>query len=254
MSGRLIILPKKSYCPWKPENVEKVLRDERLERERLQQEEAQERQLESTRRLATLKGGTASTIPTPDEHVNLFPQEHQSRVGEKNPDKKHVGIMPVRLDSVVQKQDEPFYVRPNRRRDSQHDERTKTRMDPMKAFVRPIHTMTSSSVEKKPERHGSVEEASRSGKRGRSSRRSSDESLPRRESSRRHDRKRRKRDSSKSSSSTKDTAPIEELRHRRQERERTESQREAAALRRNQKGNDRTRRYQDQFNPGLSRR
>ena len=36
MSGRLTILPKKTYCPWKPENVERVLRDERLERERQQ--------------------------------------------------------------------------------------------------------------------------------------------------------------------------------------------------------------------------
>jgi hypothetical protein len=38
MSGRLTILPKKTYCPWKPENVERVLRDERLERERLERE------------------------------------------------------------------------------------------------------------------------------------------------------------------------------------------------------------------------
>jgi hypothetical protein len=44
-SGRLISLPKKSYCPWKPENVERASRDERLEKERSekqQQEQAQE--------------------------------------------------------------------------------------------------------------------------------------------------------------------------------------------------------------------
>eukprot|EP00566_Odontella_aurita_P032408 CAMPEP_0113587434 /NCGR_PEP_ID=MMETSP0015_2-20120614/34900_1 /TAXON_ID=2838 /ORGANISM="Odontella" /LENGTH=56 /DNA_ID=CAMNT_0000493081 /DNA_START=44 /DNA_END=211 /DNA_ORIENTATION=- /assembly_acc=CAM_ASM_000160 len=39
MSGRLIITGKKSYCPWRPENVERVLADERRERERLQREE-----------------------------------------------------------------------------------------------------------------------------------------------------------------------------------------------------------------------
>ena len=34
MSGRLIITTKKTYCPWRPENVERILRDERLERAR----------------------------------------------------------------------------------------------------------------------------------------------------------------------------------------------------------------------------
>ena len=28
MSGRLVILPKKSYCPWNPKNVARVERDE----------------------------------------------------------------------------------------------------------------------------------------------------------------------------------------------------------------------------------
>eukprot|EP00562_Extubocellulus_spinifer_P012957 CAMPEP_0178553428 /NCGR_PEP_ID=MMETSP0697-20121206/7809_1 /TAXON_ID=265572 /ORGANISM="Extubocellulus spinifer, Strain CCMP396" /LENGTH=410 /DNA_ID=CAMNT_0020186339 /DNA_START=104 /DNA_END=1336 /DNA_ORIENTATION=+ len=55
MSGRLIILPKKSYAPWKPENVERVLRDERLERERVEREEAARLGSESVARIQLLK-------------------------------------------------------------------------------------------------------------------------------------------------------------------------------------------------------
>lgn len=46
MSGRLIILPKKSWHPGKRENIEKVLRDERLASEEAAQ--AQERARELT--------------------------------------------------------------------------------------------------------------------------------------------------------------------------------------------------------------
>lgn len=67
MSGRLTILPKKTYCPWKPENVERVLRDERLERER--QQAAAVRSLGDEddarrRRRRYDEGG----------HINLFPE------------------------------------------------------------------------------------------------------------------------------------------------------------------------------------
>lgn len=55
MSGRLIILPKKSYNPWKPENVERVLRDERLERERQAQLEDADRKKQSEDRVELLK-------------------------------------------------------------------------------------------------------------------------------------------------------------------------------------------------------
>jgi hypothetical protein len=40
MSGRLIILPKKSYCPWNKSNVERVLRDERQHAEAQEREES----------------------------------------------------------------------------------------------------------------------------------------------------------------------------------------------------------------------
>jgi len=68
MSGRLVILPKKTYCPWKPENVERVLRDERLERERLERE-AKQNQSQSTSTL--VRTGTNNND---DGHINLFPE------------------------------------------------------------------------------------------------------------------------------------------------------------------------------------
>ena len=67
MSGRLTILPKKTYCPWKPENVERVLRDERLERERQQAAAARSLGDEDDarrRRRRYDEGG----------HINLFPE------------------------------------------------------------------------------------------------------------------------------------------------------------------------------------
>jgi hypothetical protein len=71
MSGRLVILPKKTYCPWKPENVERVLRDERLERERLERETKQN-QSQSTVTLVRRSGTNNNN--NDDGHINLFPE------------------------------------------------------------------------------------------------------------------------------------------------------------------------------------
>ena len=107
MSGRLIILPKKSYNPWKPENIERVLRDERLERERQAQlDEADEKKrsedrvqlLRTKRRTSGARSndrdvgdsrtddGTTDTSKIDDdagtgtvlEHVNLFADEEKA--------------------------------------------------------------------------------------------------------------------------------------------------------------------------------
>ena len=137
MSGRLIILPKKSYNPWKPENVERVLRDERLERERQAQLDEADEKKRSEDRVQLLRtkrrkigarsndrdvdgsradDGTTDTSNTDDdagtgtglEHVNLFADEEKAMmekavsgdgpVSEADKTKESsAGIMPVYL-------------------------------------------------------------------------------------------------------------------------------------------------------------
>jgi len=55
MSGRLVILPKKSWHVWNRENVEKVKRDERLDREKKEKEETRARQLLQEQQLSILQ-------------------------------------------------------------------------------------------------------------------------------------------------------------------------------------------------------
>ncbi|KAL9181718.1 hypothetical protein ACHAXT_012061 [Thalassiosira profunda] len=104
MSGRLTILPKKTYCPWNPENVERVLRDERRERERLENEEKARRQ--SSRR-ERADGAT-------DEHINLFPEAKEAELklakGQAPTPASNAGILPVRLGGAPAAT--PFYMRP----------------------------------------------------------------------------------------------------------------------------------------------
>ena len=137
MSGRLIILPKKSYNPNKPENVERVLRDERLERERQAQLDEADEKKRSEDRVQLLRtkrrkigarsndrgvdgsradDGTTDTRNTDDgagtgttlEHVNLFADEEKAMMEKavsgdgpvSTADKtkqSSAGIMPVYL-------------------------------------------------------------------------------------------------------------------------------------------------------------
>jgi hypothetical protein len=99
MSGRLIILPKKSYCPWKPENVQRVLRDEARHRQQESQQALQEgrktRQLalssSSSLRLKRQKQQREPPSAGEDEsgnpggggglrHVNLFESEEKAEL------------------------------------------------------------------------------------------------------------------------------------------------------------------------------
>ena len=82
MSGRLTILPKKSYCPWKPENVERVLRDERLERERLEKEEQATRAGNQQRRRQQQhrREGDEPTTSSDNGHINLFPEAKEAEL------------------------------------------------------------------------------------------------------------------------------------------------------------------------------
>jgi hypothetical protein len=91
MSSRLIILPKKSYCPWKPENVQRVLRDQEQHRretddatqadERRARREALSQQHEQRlRRNRGDAGGTsdeAGGVAGSVRHINLFEAEEK---------------------------------------------------------------------------------------------------------------------------------------------------------------------------------
>lgn len=81
MSGRLVILPKKTYCPWNPSNVERVRRDERLERERIEKEqrlvEEEDRRRKSNRRNQS-DAGRQTSPEEREAHVNLFPEAEEA--------------------------------------------------------------------------------------------------------------------------------------------------------------------------------
>jgi hypothetical protein len=72
MSGRLVILPKKSYCPWNPKNVARVERDEAQHRLTLQQEEQRQEAIRAEQRQAALRRTAAD-----QQHVNLFANEER---------------------------------------------------------------------------------------------------------------------------------------------------------------------------------
>ena len=134
MSGRLTILPKKSYCPWNQDNVERVLRDERLERERLEKEA--KANINQRRR----KGEDDKSL-TADGHVNLFPEakeaelnlargHHGAPSSKADGNNKEAGIMPVPLggDEATKRKmgaPVPFYMRTPKQQQGQNEQQSK---------------------------------------------------------------------------------------------------------------------------------
>eukprot|EP00986_Skeletonema_menzelii_P007045 scaffold2704_cov162-Skeletonema_menzelii.AAC.5 len=119
MSGRLIITTKKSYCPWNAANVERVLRDERLERERLERQQSEEDQSSSKRR------------HEPQGHINLFPEAREAEIRlthgtSNNVEKKNCnGILPVPLggDELNNRKSGkvPFYMQTQSQQEEKYD-------------------------------------------------------------------------------------------------------------------------------------
>lgn len=115
MSGRLIILPKKSYCPWNPENVERVLRDEQEHAKQQQLQQAQQQQEASDKRLKALhanKNRSSFTQPQ-QQHVNLFAkeeEEHWKRINSKEKTPSTKGIAPLSLGQSVANLQRAFYM------------------------------------------------------------------------------------------------------------------------------------------------
>eukprot|EP00607_Mallomonas_marina_P005810 CAMPEP_0182438894 /NCGR_PEP_ID=MMETSP1167-20130531/86087_1 /TAXON_ID=2988 /ORGANISM="Mallomonas Sp, Strain CCMP3275" /LENGTH=167 /DNA_ID=CAMNT_0024632437 /DNA_START=89 /DNA_END=589 /DNA_ORIENTATION=- len=72
MSGRLIILPKKSWHVWNRENVEKVKRDERIDREEKSKKEIEARSAYQESTLTTLqkRAETVSLINSTDKSLS----------------------------------------------------------------------------------------------------------------------------------------------------------------------------------------
>jgi len=97
MSGRLVITTKKSYCPWNTANVERVLRDERLERERLERQKSEVNQSLKRQQHEYEEG-------EPQGHINLFPEAREAEIrlahgAADDPEKKNSNndILPVPL-------------------------------------------------------------------------------------------------------------------------------------------------------------
>lgn len=83
MSGRLRISGKKSYCPWKASNVQRVQQDEQQAREQQQRETQHEAQALQTQKWDRIRhrsselGGSPASASPPNQHVNLFAKEER---------------------------------------------------------------------------------------------------------------------------------------------------------------------------------
>jgi hypothetical protein len=232
MSGRLIILPKKSYCPWKPENVERVLRDERLDQERRDKEQEQMRQEESRARMRAFKKDPEQQNEQ-QRHINLFEQEEQTVNERAVKGIKASGLQVATFGQVTRTN--PFYLQislPLSSKIYSEDAGTSMKERKRKAAIDPMHTFVTESS------------CTNVGSRRCDSSDSEPSTGARRQ--RRHEKKKRKSKESSTRSS------MEELRQRRKDREEIEVRRAASLTRTEQDG--RSNRYQNQYNPDLSRR
>jgi hypothetical protein len=156
MSGRLVILPKKSYCPWNPKNVARVERDERDHREAQERIRQRETQEQSKIRIDTLKqrqqrGGDKDDDNQSQQRFNLFEREEREHL-RKSHNESHLGHRKGngRKESGRDGREEtfrdimtsktatsPFYMLPAPPREealSVQETRRKETMDPMNAF------------------------------------------------------------------------------------------------------------------------
>lgn len=211
MSGRLIILPKKSYCPWNPENVERVLRDEREHAEKIEQEAKKQKAAESRKRLNALKNGGSDEASL--QHVNLFQKEEEEENESYKTKRESVDKTFYLGNSIVREKwkNERNEKKPSLDETTAKEERLKATMDPMNEFV--SKTDNANTIE-------SIEEQSKQHKRRRKHRH---EKKDKRKS------KRRRKSHEEDSKDTRDLEMIE-LRRRRAEREERERKRQARLL------------------------
>ena len=83
MSGRLIILPKKTYTPWNPQNIERVTRDERLHKERLEKEEEERRRRANRNRIREMKDRIKKKSTTTNNSTNTSNSDNDDNEEEE---------------------------------------------------------------------------------------------------------------------------------------------------------------------------
>lgn len=254
--------------------MERVLKDEKLEKERQERENEQHGKQESRKRLESLKQGERDELSETPTHVNLFEKEERAMVeqvatGTVTEKKKNSGIMPVVLGETELKNrgdKRPFYLKVEQKmaETNPKDKIQKTRMDPMHMFVRrgaeeekQEESADRESRRKRQHRAGESDEGSATEKRRRKFHKRKRRHKEKRDRDRDRDREEKRckfsRDKQRKGNRVESSPTIEELRRRRRDREERESQREGEIiLRQTQKIV--TNRYQDQYNPGLSRR
>ena len=253
MSGRLIITTKKTYCPWRPENVERILRDERLERERIGREEESRRNNHASTRLELLRvqagltdpysGDEQKGLPRVMKHVNLFEKEEmelaESAVSRSarsrddargKQDEDWAGVMPVPLggdEAAKRREAAPFYIRahstPNHAGSGKlGDDKLKREMDPMKDL-----TLRKNHNDRKEKRKGRYElkRNSRENKKSRHGRKSSNEINGHEKKKSKSPRHGRKEDDRIQRHTNHESESLTKMRQRRQEREQAEAQR-----------------------------
>ena len=274
MSGRLIILPKKSYTPWNTANVERVLRDERIAKEK----EEKLKDNKSTNPLLARREAEKNDTYS-QQHFNLFEKEEKeaaNKVVVTKQQSNSIGIMPVMLggkEATDKKKGKlPFYLQvPEENQNlTYEDEKLKLNMDPMKAFTtnpplqqkqQPDHKEKEESSQEcqmmiiqkanKNDKHHSNDDDDLS----------SDDNVKKKKKKRKHKdykkRKRSKRSKHKSRKRKDVIDSMEELRERRAEREKNEQERQSHVVYQQsikpQIGDLNHRTYQDQYNPQFSR-
>ncbi|KAI7903451.1 uncharacterized protein BX663DRAFT_551184 [Cokeromyces recurvatus] len=236
------ILHHKSWHVYNKANIERVRKDEaeaeaeakkKQERALLAESEARLTLLRKKAESKLLQQGDNTADDQKIQHVNLFQdlenkgnnEEHEAEKNEK--EKKWERQITMYLDKGATKEDDPWYVKKDRKEEKYLDPYTfksnkKHKRDPVKINDDPLHYITKTLKEREEKKN-------------------------KREHKHRHDKKRKdKKDVRKES----DSPTIEELRARRLERERNEKARlQSLYLEDEVETDDRKRSYNSQFNP-----
>uniref|UniRef100_A0A7S3PXM0 CBF1-interacting co-repressor CIR N-terminal domain-containing protein n=1 Tax=Chaetoceros debilis TaxID=122233 RepID=A0A7S3PXM0_9STRA len=200
MSGRLIISGKKSYTPWNSRNIERVLRDERLERERIENEEQKSRKNAMEQRIRSMREHNGHECVMDNErkndgtdnddcdersktqqlqHVNFFAKEEKDMLQSivKPPEQKPRGIMPVYLQKKEKSEhtltaggnggggggastDEKLFYQRKRILRKELDDKIKGQMDPMQRFIKPKPNQEESEMHKNTLRRAHIDHSS----------------------------------------------------------------------------------------------